>query len=120
MMNNQYWYNAFAVAFSLVCVIRSPTEARPENNSFMDMDEPSTKSCQPDRLTVYRVTLNTFWNHKNFPKHYPQWRPPAQWSKLVDKMLYHEPFNRNVHCEVPYHYNRFTINVREIWRLFSF
>ncbi|XP_057380781.1 spondin-1-like [Daphnia carinata] len=85
MMNNQYWYNAFAVAFSLVFVIRSTTEARPENSSLMDMDEHNTKSCQPDRLTVYRVTLNTFWNHKNFPKHYPQWRPPAQWSKLVGR-----------------------------------
>lgn len=44
------------------------------------------KLCEPDRLTVYRVILNTFWNDKTFPKHFPQWRPPAQWSKLVGKL----------------------------------
>ena len=43
------------------------------------------KLCEPDRLTVYRVILNTYWNDKTFPKHFPQWRPPAQWSKLVGK-----------------------------------
>lgn len=44
------------------------------------------KLCEPDRLTVYRVILNTYWNDKTFPKHFPQWRPPAQWSKLVGKL----------------------------------
>jgi len=43
------------------------------------------KLCEPDRLTVYRVILNTYWNDKTFPKHFPQWRPPAQWSKLVGR-----------------------------------
>ncbi|KAK6638869.1 hypothetical protein RUM43_007138, partial [Polyplax serrata] len=39
--------------------------------------------CQPDKLTVYKVILHTFWTRDKFPKHYPDWRPPAQWSKLV-------------------------------------
>lgn len=38
--------------------------------------------CQPDKLTVYKVVLHTFWSRDKFPKHYPDWRPPAQWSKV--------------------------------------
>ena len=44
-----------------------------------------SESCQPDKLTVYKVILHTFWTRDKFPKHYPDWRPPAQWSKLVGK-----------------------------------
>jgi Spondin_N len=43
----------------------------------------ASKVCEPDHLTVYRVIVNTFWNDRLFPKHFPQWRPPAQWTKLV-------------------------------------
>ena len=39
----------------------------------------------PDRLTVFRVTLVTHWSRDKFPKQYPEWRPPAQWSKLIGK-----------------------------------
>lgn len=38
--------------------------------------------CQPDKLTIYKVVLHTFWSRDKFPKHYPDWRPPAQWSKV--------------------------------------
>lgn len=41
--------------------------------------------CQPDKLTVYKVVLQTFWTRDQFPKHYPDWRPSAQWSKLVGR-----------------------------------
>ena len=43
----------------------------------------TTNTCDPNRLIVYRVYLNTMWNRDVFPKQYPEWRPPAQWSKLV-------------------------------------
>ena len=39
--------------------------------------------CDPDKLLVYRVTLSTHWSRTNFPKQYPEWRPPAQWSKMI-------------------------------------
>lgn len=39
--------------------------------------------CPPEELTVYRVKLETHWSPRDFPKHYPEWRPPAQWSKLA-------------------------------------
>jgi hypothetical protein len=45
--------------------------------------EAGGEPCQPDKLTVYKVVLQTFWTRDQFPKHYPDWRPPAQWSKLV-------------------------------------
>uniref|UniRef100_A0A6A7G5X0 Spondin-2-like n=1 Tax=Hirondellea gigas TaxID=1518452 RepID=A0A6A7G5X0_9CRUS len=41
--------------------------------------------CSPDKLTVYRVYLNTMWSREVFPKQYPEWRPPAQWSKLIGR-----------------------------------
>jgi len=40
-------------------------------------------SCSPDTLAVYKLVLETHWNEKMFPKQYPQWRPPAQWSKTI-------------------------------------
>jgi len=39
--------------------------------------------CPAHRLAVYNLQLNTFWSEQVFPKQYPQWRPPAQWSKSV-------------------------------------
>lgn len=40
------------------------------------------EACRPEKLTVYKVVLHTFWTRDKFPKHYPDWRPPAQWSKV--------------------------------------
>ena len=40
-------------------------------------------SCPSSTLAVYRLQLATHWTEENFPKQYPQWRPPAQWSKTV-------------------------------------
>lgn len=37
--------------------------------------------CNVDRLAVYKVVLHTYWTRDLFPKHYPDWRPPAQWTK---------------------------------------
>lgn len=45
----------------------------------------SGERCDPDKLTVYRVYLQTAWSRQVFPKQYPNWRPPAQWSKMIGK-----------------------------------
>jgi Spondin_N len=53
--------------------------------------------CSIDKLTIYKVVVTTFWTRERFPKHYPDWRPPAQWSKTVGKsisFLYHTEFLR--------------------------
>lgn len=39
--------------------------------------------CQSDRLVVYKVVLHTYWTRDLFPKHYPDWKPVAQWTKTV-------------------------------------
>jgi len=39
--------------------------------------------CLPGNLAVYSIKLKTYWSEQSFPKQYPQWRPPAQWSKTV-------------------------------------
>ena len=44
--------------------------------------------CQQDKLVVYKVIFATYWDEKTFPRQYPEWRPPAQWSKLVGKLSY--------------------------------
>lgn len=41
--------------------------------------------CSPDKLARYRVVVRTFWTRDRFPKHFPEWRPQAQWSKVVGK-----------------------------------
>ncbi|XP_055691260.1 spondin-2 [Lutzomyia longipalpis] len=38
-----------------------------------------------DRLAVYKVVLHTYWTRELFPKHFPDWRPPAQWTKTVGR-----------------------------------
>ena len=50
---------------------------------FAHVSARSINTCDANRLIVYRVYLNTMWNRDVFPKQYPEWRPPAQWSKLV-------------------------------------
>ncbi|KAL7735819.1 hypothetical protein ACLKA6_017823 [Drosophila palustris] len=39
--------------------------------------------CTLDRLAVYKVVLHTYWTRELFPKHYPDWRPTAQWTKTL-------------------------------------
>ena len=36
-----------------------------------------------DKLALYKVILRTYWSRARFPRHYPEWRPPAQFGKLV-------------------------------------
>ncbi|XP_076372401.1 spondin-2-like [Tachypleus tridentatus] len=40
-------------------------------------------TCPQGELTMYKVTMETDWSLKKFPKHYPSWRPHAQWSKAL-------------------------------------
>ncbi|KAK9739086.1 Spondin-N [Popillia japonica] len=49
------------------------------NRGYLDAEN---DGCQPDKLTVYKVILHTFWSRDKFPKHYPDWSPSAQWSKV--------------------------------------
>lgn len=37
--------------------------------------------CATDSLAVYKVTLEGHWNRELFPKHFPEHRPPAHFSK---------------------------------------
>lgn len=38
-------------------------------------------SCEVDSLAVYKVTLEGRWSREIFPKHYPETRPRAHFSK---------------------------------------
>lgn len=37
--------------------------------------------CRSDSLAVYKVTLEGHWSREIFPKHFPEVRPPAQFSQ---------------------------------------
>ncbi|CAG0917874.1 unnamed protein product [Notodromas monacha] len=41
--------------------------------------------CTSDSLVLYRAELTTKWSRDAFPKHYPEWRPPAQWTKFIGR-----------------------------------
>lgn len=56
---------------------------------YRGVSEGGGEPCQPDKLTVYKVVLHTFWSRDRFPKHYPDWRPPAQWTKVFGKFKFH-------------------------------
>ncbi|CAB3375556.1 Hypothetical predicted protein [Cloeon dipterum] len=45
----------------------------------------SAHACPADTLAVYRVVLDTHWTKELFPKQYPEFRPPAQWSRLLGR-----------------------------------
>ncbi|XP_031787199.1 uncharacterized protein LOC100120223 isoform X1 [Nasonia vitripennis] len=42
-----------------------------------------------NKLAMYKVTLKTYWSRARFPRHYPEWRPQAQFGKLVGRT--HDP-----------------------------
>ncbi|KAF7278444.1 hypothetical protein GWI33_008406 [Rhynchophorus ferrugineus] len=74
--------SAHAVVWLLVCFGTAAVQGAPAPPKG-DPGEP----CQPEKLTVYKVVLHTFWSRESFPKHYPDWRPPAQWSKVFGKLF---------------------------------
>ncbi|XP_075166031.1 M-spondin [Haematobia irritans] len=55
-----------------------------ENSPGPTQSAPIT-DCTLDRLAVYKVVLHTYWTRDLFPKHYPDWRPAAQWTKTIGR-----------------------------------
>lgn len=47
-----------------------------------------TSTDRQDKLAIYKVILRTYWSRARFPRHYPEWRPPAQFGKLVGKFFF--------------------------------
>jgi hypothetical protein len=44
-----------------------------------------TERCDQDHLAVYTLRLETHWTRDVFPKQFPEWRPSAQWSRIIGK-----------------------------------
>ena len=65
--------------FLVQYVVRNTPYSHPE---FFDSDHSPTP-IMPDLLAVYRLSIFTNWSEAAFPRQYPQWRPPAQWSKTL-------------------------------------
>ena len=43
------------------------------------------QDCRVKSLARYNVTFEGLWKRTVFPKQYPLWRPPAQWSAVLGK-----------------------------------
>lgn len=41
--------------------------------------------CTASETAQYKLTFSGKWNQAAFPKQYPMYRPPAQWSNLIGK-----------------------------------
>lgn len=52
----------------------------------------SNNNCRSERLAIYKVVLHTYWTRELFPKHYPDWRPPAQWTKTIGEFWFFHYF----------------------------
>ena len=79
------WPNVW-LCMVVVLLTAAPSSARPKlikTKSLSSAVSKDPSQCDADKLMVYRVTLATHWSRTLFPKQYPEWRPPAQWSKLV-------------------------------------
>lgn len=51
--------------------------------SFVTSQCGSMTQDRQDKLAIYKVILRTYWSRARFPRHYPEWRPPAQFGKLI-------------------------------------
>lgn len=50
--------------------------------NYFENSQMENMNCDVARLVVYRMNLRTFWSEEKFPKSYPKFRPPAQWSTV--------------------------------------
>ena len=91
--NNRRRPRLAAASLLLLMLWSSLADAKSTKSTKKEAKESSKRSssndpyvCDPDKLLVYRVTLSTHWSRTNFPKQYPEWRPPAQWSKMIGNL----------------------------------
>ncbi|XP_042211697.1 uncharacterized protein LOC121859092 isoform X2 [Homarus americanus] len=75
------WCRCLVAGVVVLCVVGCGSALSPSVATTTTTT--TTTTCPPEELTVYRVTMETHWSPRDFPKHYPEWRPPAQWSKLI-------------------------------------
>lgn len=61
------------IVFHVVCFVLAHDKSMERRSSG--------GNCNSDSLAVYKVTLEGHWSRETFPKHYPETRPPAHFSK---------------------------------------
>ena len=50
----------------------------------LSLESSMGSSCPPEKLVVYKLELQTFWDEQTFPKQYPQ----VDEMKLLGKMIF--------------------------------
>lgn len=51
-------------------------------SSIQDRQESQDRQ---DKLALYKISMRTYWSRARFPRHYPEWKPPAQFGKLIGR-----------------------------------
>uniref|UniRef100_A0A673IIF3 Spondin domain-containing protein n=1 Tax=Sinocyclocheilus rhinocerous TaxID=307959 RepID=A0A673IIF3_9TELE len=46
--------------------------------------------CMAPSAAKYRLTFTGQWTQTAFPKHYPLYRPPAQWSPIIGEWVIYQ------------------------------
>lgn len=56
--------------------------------------------CTASETAQYRLTFSGKWTQAAFPKQYPVYRPPAQWSNLIGKCAANW-------CQIVFHWSQY-------------
>ncbi|GAB0097156.1 Spondin, N-terminal [Sergentomyia squamirostris] len=81
-------HRAFAAGVWMMVVCSGWFEVNGQTTIAASANPANSGSCHTgDRLAVYKVVLHTYWTRELFPKHYPDWRPPAQWTRTIGEFI---------------------------------
>ena len=89
MKCNLIFRSVFIFGTTILCAAFSENVASASvSNRVDEVNIFNDGSCNSDRLAVYKVVLHTYWTRDLFPKHYPDWRPQAQWTKTFGELIF--------------------------------
>lgn len=73
--------NYFSVLLYFMIITEVHAANINENRNFYENVMENGCNTSSNVLVAYKFVLHTYWTREVFPKHYPDWKPQAQWSK---------------------------------------
>lgn len=81
-----YQKNYYYQTNNIINDVNTKQNINTNNENYNNMKKNKNNyECMSNRLAFYKVILHTYWTRDLFPKHYPDWRPSAQWTKTLGK-----------------------------------
>lgn len=74
--------NCFTIFLYFMIITEVHATNTNENRKFDQNVIENGCSKSSNVLVTYKLILHTYWTRDIFPKHYPDWKPQAQWSKI--------------------------------------